>query len=86
MRQVVNNLIFIAQNKLEVPAGNGFRVFSTSEKLRYEPFQDDFGPMNMSCVIRFIELMDRERAAAPLCKIVYVVDEGPRALANAGRY
>ena len=43
---------------------------------------DDFGPMNISSVARFIDQLDREIAENPESKIVYLVEPGKRCLSN----
>ena len=60
-----------------------FRCFRPQQLLKYHAFCDDFGPLNFSCVSRFIELLNDEKANHPECKIVYLVDAGSRELTNA---
>mmetsp|Transcript_52794 Transcript_52794/g.138914 ORF Transcript_52794/g.138914 Transcript_52794/m.138914 type:complete len:349 (-) Transcript_52794:2051-3097(-) len=60
---------------------DAFHEFRT-ESLKYLPHADDFGPMSMGCVIRFIEMLEREQGSRPSKKIVYCVKQGRRALTN----
>ena len=83
-RAALDDNIFIVQGEESdcIPMANPFRMFQTPD-LEYFPFCDDFGPMNMSCVIRFIEKLDLELASFPDSKIVYLARPGPRHLTNA---
>jgi cell division cycle 14 len=78
---VILGKIYVAQN-IPKPKGAGIRCFSTEGYLEYEPFCDDFGPMNISCVTRFIEDLDCMLAEAPSCKHVYYIEPGRRCLSN----
>ena len=60
-----------------------FPCFRPQHLLKYHAFCDDFGSLNFSCVSRFIELLNDEKANHPECKIVYLVDAGSRELTNA---
>ena len=51
--------------------------------VEYHPFCDDFGPMNLSSVIAFIEQLENEILLNPRSRIVYMVDAGRRSLTNA---
>ena len=81
LRAVIGSKVYIAQN---VPAspGKGYKCVETHENLRYYPFCDDFGPMNMASVIRFIEIINQEIESNPSSKIIYCVPKGRRALTN----
>ena len=51
--------------------------------MEYEPYCDDFGPMNISVVTRFIQLLDQEVIESnPKTKIVYCIQPGRRSLSN----
>ncbi len=58
--------------------------FSTEETIFYEPFCDDFGPMNFSSVVSFVRLLEQEirACAAKSTHLVYVAQRGPRNLTN----
>ena len=49
----------------------------------YVPFCDDFGPMNIGAVIRFIEQLDEAFNQHPLSILLYCVDPDRRSLTNA---
>ena len=76
--------IFIAQNGGQ-PDGI-FHTFQNDTALVYQPFCDDFGPMNLSSTIRFIRQLEEslsECALSSCSKLVYSVDTGRRPLSNA---
>ena len=60
----------------------GFHYFS-SETIRYTPFCDDFGPMNLADVFRFTKLVEKNRAKHPDEKLVYSISSHPREITNA---
>ena len=63
--------------------GGSFEVFALDSSISYEGYCDDFGPMNMSCIVDFIRLLDAKLNQAPDKKIVFSVEEGRRPLTNA---
>jgi cell division cycle 14 len=73
----------MAQNVKAFASTKRFRCFQPQTLLKYSQYCDDFGPMNMSSVARFIELLDQELHDHPTCTIMYCVDDGRRALTNA---
>ena len=80
----INDKVFLAQGENSVPVPNvsSFHVFETPD-LEYFPYCDDFGPLNMSCVVRFIERIDLEIAAFPDQRILFFAKPGKRMLTNA---
>jgi cell division cycle 14 len=79
--------IYLAQNDgmpdLELAEIRVFRVEGTIE---YVPFADDFGPLSMSSLIFFIELVEYELAACiegGLSTLVFASDRGRRDFTNA---
>ena len=75
--------VCIGQNIKTFASTMKFHCFRPQKLLKYHAFRDDFGPLNFSCVSRFIELLNDEKANHPECKIVYLVDAGSRELTNA---
>jgi hypothetical protein len=81
--------VFIAQNGGTSP-DKSFMSLKIDPAIKYHPFCDDVGPMNMACSIRFIEQLDRELArcasaasSASIGQFVVSVDAGRRPLTNA---
>ena len=74
--------VYIAQGVDYLPSGHQFRLFKP-EDVEYEPFCDDFGPMNMSSVVHFIEQLQAEMEAHPDAKIIYSIPDDARSLSNA---
>ena len=75
--------IFLGQQGSSLP-DERFREFSTSE-ISYQPFCDDFGPMNFSAIAMFIRRLDEEitLCAEESNSLVYFAGQGRRALTNA---
>ena len=82
LRAVIDERVYIAQHISPTNAKN-FRCFSTVGLFEYHALCDDFGPMNMSCVVRIVALLDEEIASFPTSKIAYCAEHGRRALANS---
>ena len=74
--------IFIAQN-INCSLDQIFHCFSTGEQFEYQPVFDEFGPLRLSRVTRFVELLSSEIAKHPHNKIVYYVGQGSKNLTNA---
>ena len=62
--------------------GKDFVAFCTKDDFQYTPLCDDFGPMNISSVVRFIEILEEEKELHPNKKLVYLVDQGRRPFTN----
>jgi cell division cycle 14 len=74
--------VYLSQNNA-VPNGVGLcSVFETPE-ITYDAFCDDFGPMNFTSIVTFVELLDDQIRDGVSNAIVYSVQDGPRALTNA---
>ncbi len=65
------------------PTTKKFHCFQPQKVLKYVPYADDFGPMNLASTARFVEMLDHELATFPNCKIVFRVDPGRRDFTNA---
>ena len=83
MQAVISDRLYICQNVDVLPDGQGYRTFVPEESIHYYPLCDDFGPMNMMSVIKFIRQLDHELAMHPDCIFFYCIDDGKRALTNA---
>jgi len=73
--------VYIAQN-VNTSVGNGYRCLRIPTNIQYYSFCDDFGPMNMACIFRFIDCLDNELESYPSIKIIFAAEKGRRALAN----
>ena len=73
----------MVQNVEEFNSTRKFRCFQPQKVLKYQPYADDFGPMNLASVARFIEMLSIELESYPSMKVVYCVDSGRRQLSNA---
>jgi cell division cycle 14 len=60
-----------------------FHYFHTDGYLEYDCLCDDFGPMNIACVIRFIGLLEDKLRLYPTKKLVYLVGKGRRNFTNS---
>ena len=83
-QEILENKLYQVQNFQMSKVGFHYRPFRSDEWIQYYPFCDDFGPMNIGSVVRFIERLEREIHASADCKIVYQVENGKRALTNSG--
>jgi len=79
---VIENKLYLA-NAPAKSKNNEYRYISTSDYLEYSPLCDDFGPMNISSVMRFIDLLQEEMTYYSNKTIVYMADRGRRPLTNA---
>ena len=63
-----------------------FKTFGLDEGVRYHPFNDDFGPMNMAATTKFAQQLKNKIS---ICKsdacnqLAFSVDAGRRSLSNA---
>ena len=53
------------------------------DEFAYEPFCDDFGPLNFTSVVKYIQTVDQQIYDGDFDAIVCYTCEGPRALTNA---
>ena len=77
--------IYIVQHLDSLSQGR-FRLFRNAPEVHYQAYHDDFGPMNMSNTVRFVEQLEKEIIGMLNNKdekLVYAVEEGRRALTNA---
>jgi cell division cycle 14 len=74
--------VCIGQNVSRFSATKKFRCFLPHDEVVYHPYCDDFGPMNLKSITRFVEMLSLELSTHPSCHVVYCIDEGRRDLAN----
>ena len=79
---IVSERVYIAQN-ITCSLDQIFHCFSTDAQFEYEPVLDEFGPLRLSSVTRFVELLSHEIAAHPRHKIVYYAGGGTKNLTTA---
>ena len=82
MRLVVERL-YLCQNVDILPEGEWFRNFVPDPSIQYYPLCDDFGPMNMSSIIKFVRQLDEELHQFSSCTFFYSIDSNRRSLTNA---
>ena len=79
----ISSRVFFSQH-LDIQAyGGSFRSFRLDDTIQYWPYCDDFGPMNLACVVHFIRSIDAELASFPTNNIIWCIDDGKRSLTNA---
>ena len=83
MRAVIDDRLYICQGVDILPEGERYQRFVPDKSIQYFPLCDDFGPMNLSCVVKFVCQLDNELENHPDCTFFYCVDEGRRSLTNA---
>ena len=84
LHSVIADRVYLGQDLKDLDLDGKFRCLHVSQAVQpYEPYCDDFGPMNMSSTIDFIRLLDAKLASFPDAAVVVCADDGPRALTNA---
>ena len=83
MHPMLGQRLYVCQGVDILPEGETFRRFVPDESIQYFPLCDDFGPMNLASVVRFVRQLDWELETFSTSVLLYVVDEGRRALTNA---
>ena len=82
-KEVLENKVYVAQDFDAGYFSLEYEVLQTESILHYWPFADDFGPMDMAQVTTFVRLLAKHMKNTER-KVVYIVEAGRRALANAG--
>lgn len=72
--------VFLAHERDRKLFSNDMIVFTKTFK--YDPYCDDFGPLNLSCVYRFCEIIVQKLKANPGKFLVYQVEDGIRNFTN----
>jgi cell division cycle 14 len=75
--------VYLAQYTECLSFAESFEIFTLDSSIAYQGYCDDFGPMNMSCIIDFIRLLDAKLDESPAKKIIFSVENGKRAMTNA---
>ena len=75
--------LYISQNVGSACLEEQFRIFQPRFVVQYNSHCDDFGPANISCILRFVNALDEEFASNPGRKIVFCVEKGKKNLTNA---
>lgn len=83
MWPVLWDQLYVCQNIDLLPKGDWNRQFVPNEAIKYHNFCDDFGPMNLASVTRFIVQLDSELDIESPPILFYCVDTGRRAMTNA---
>jgi cell division cycle 14 len=83
IQSVFEDRLYIAQEVDTLPSVGLFRAFRPDDVIMYHPLCDDFGPMNLNCIVNFIQQLDQELCDYPNSRIFYLVDDGKRQLTNA---
>ena len=83
MHPLLGGRLYVCQGVDILPEGEHFRHFVPDQTVQYYPLCDDFGPMNLSSVIKFTQQLDDDLESNPSCVFFYTVDNHRRSLANA---
>ena len=75
---ILDGKLYISNSRTRSGDDGNFHYFMTKDEIQYNPLCDDFGPMKLSSIARFVEMLDEERQNNPLQKIVYLVERGRR--------
>jgi hypothetical protein len=74
--------LYIAQN-IKGSLDSSYRCFVTTGILEYQPYNEEFGPFNISGIIRFIRILDKKMIQLFPNKVVYYVEAGRDMLTHA---
>ena len=83
MRPVIEDIVYLVQGINHLPCSETFRWFEPDETVVYDPFCDDFGPLNMSSILNFAKQLLTELADHRGCRFFYRADNDKRSLTNA---
>ena len=83
MKPILSDRLYLCQNIDILPEHDCIKMFSPDESIQYYPLCDDFGPMNMASITKFIRQLDDELAMNPSATLFYCVEAGQRPLTNA---
>ena len=83
MKPALFDRLYICQGVEILPEGEGYINFVPDVSIQYYPLCDDFGPMNLSSIIKFIRQLDDELETHHSSVLFYCVEAGQRALTNA---
>ena len=78
---ILEGKLYIANFRRKDDEGQ-YHFFTSKDYFEYNPLCDDFGPMNVFAIVRFIELLEEETDFNESKKIVYLVDRGRRPFTN----
>jgi hypothetical protein len=79
----ISGRFYFAQYVEGLTFDSNFKSFTLPKKIKYVAYCDDFGPMNMSCIVDFIRMLDSLLATYKDKTLVLCVEAGRRRLTNA---
>jgi hypothetical protein len=83
---VIGNCVYLAdsnQRAIFLKSGSRYHYCDTDDVLVYVPFCDDFGPMNLSCGLQFVDILEQMTADFPDHTLVFCVESETRKMTNA---
>ena len=80
---VIENALYLCIGKISEANLDGDFICFDAEEFIYVPFCDDFGPMNLSDIFRFADLISKLQIQNVRTKLVYTPITAPRELTNA---
>ena len=83
MHPIIEDRLYIVQGIDSLPMSDTFRWFRPHASIKYHPLCDDFGPMNMSCVISFAQQLEGELVEFSNCRLFYDIDGDDRDRTNS---
>jgi cell division cycle 14 len=84
LAQAVHGLVHLCDNKTAKSLdASSFFLFSSHNEITYIPFADDFGPLNLASVSKFIDILKDQIRTRKGRIVVYCVENTPRELTNA---
>ena len=80
---LISERLFICQYVDTASLCKSFTCFRIDAKIRYRALCDDFGPMDLASIVRFIKSLECKLNEHPKYKILFCVADGKRAFTNA---
>ena len=74
--------VYLSRNNARPEGETSFSIFEV-DHITNDAYCDDFGPMNFSSIVSFVEALDIHANKTMSDSIIYCAKMGPRALTNA---
>ncbi len=74
----ISGRVYLAQYVEGFTFDETFKCFCLPQNIKYDAYGDDFGPMNMSCIVDFIRMLDTLLATWTNRKLVLCSDSERR--------
>lgn len=84
LTQFLKNKLYFATILGRAPKSTSETVFfSTDDELVYHNFYTDFGPLNLSCLYKYCNILNNKLKTTPGQKVIHYTSTDPQKRANA---